>query len=166
MIRPIGRRILCLAVIAFGSAGPGCEKSPTGSVADDAAVDGDVANAALDGEDGLSGSDLPPDSLGEDLMSEDSTDTADGGDKPERICAADSPCFGYPYVCMSSTTYAVGVDHDCHFTCGPGACMGGTCDPTGPVLSCPAGTQCVRRYEWNSKDGQPPCAPSDGGVAD
>ena len=74
-----------------------------------------------------------------------------------KVCAADRPCFGYPFVCSGIDRYFQAADHDCHFTCGPGACMGGTCDPMGSELMCPTGTRCIA-LQWQGHQGTPPCA--------
>jgi hypothetical protein len=84
------------------------------------------------------------------------------------ICAADFPCRAdYMFVCTGYDTYAAAENHDCHFTCGLGPCVGGTCSATGPNLTCPSGTRCLPFTM-----GKPmtiagtPCARLDGGMDD
>jgi hypothetical protein len=91
-------------------------------------------------------------------------DSTDGSFEDTPVCAADFPCFGYNFICVGYDTYSAAVSHDCHFTCGPGPCMGGTCEPTGLILTCPSGTRCANRLQWSSSGGQQPCALIDGGM--
>jgi hypothetical protein len=67
-----------------------------------------------------------------------------GGDEQPRLpsCVVDFPCGSRVHQCVDSTSYRQAITHDCHFTCGAQACSGATCDPVGPVLTCPEGTVC------------------------
>jgi hypothetical protein len=87
------------------------------------------------------------------------------------FCAADFPCFGRRWWCVDATHYYRTMDHDCHFLCGPGPCSGGSCDPDGDTIACPAGTECAQQNLTSadagvtSADGQP-CRSPDGGQPD
>ncbi len=61
------------------------------------------------------------------------------------ICAVDFPCpTGLTMWCVDDTHYQPVATHDCHYICGPGPCTGGTCDPEGPMQSCPFMQTCVQ----------------------
>jgi hypothetical protein len=57
-------------------------------------------------------------------------------------CYADFPCFGRQAMCVGTTHYQELISHDCHYSCGPELCSGGSCDPVGNVLPCGPGLVC------------------------
>jgi hypothetical protein len=89
------------------------------------------------------------------------------GDHPDALlCFADPPCAGRTHMCSGKTTYRRMTNIDCHATCGPGPCTGGTCGVTGPELTCPDGTVCVDPV-YGKPAPPSPCvaesSPADGG---
>jgi hypothetical protein len=96
------------------------------------------------------------------VPAEDTATTPDSG--ANGICFVDFPCFpGQRFACTGVATYQAVVTHDCSFRCTQ-PCSGGSCDPTGPTLSCPADTRCVDARP-SAMDVRPtPCEAVDAGV--
>ncbi|MBI5537031.1 MAG: hypothetical protein HY898_30195 [Deltaproteobacteria bacterium] len=68
----------------------------------------------------------------------------DAGSDTQPMCYSDFPCRqGETIRCVDDAHYVPVATHDCHYTCGPGPCSGGTCDTAGPSQECPAGTTCI-----------------------
>jgi formylglycine-generating enzyme required for sulfatase activity len=57
-------------------------------------------------------------------------------------CQVDYPCFNRTMTCYSKTTYRKLKTFSCEHTCDP-PCGGASCEPVGPILSCPKGQVCV-----------------------
>lgn len=83
------------------------------------------------------------------------------------LCFVDFPCFGQRFACSGASTYRAVVTHDCSYRCSQ-PCSGGSCDPDGPTLECPAGTRCVDRTASDlrgaSDPRSSPCEAADGGA--
>lgn len=76
------------------------------------------------------------------------------------MCNVDFPCKTPDQImCIGPAQYRKMKSFDCHHTCGPGPCSGGSCEPDGPVLDCPPGQKCVSGPYY---DGH--CASPDGGA--
>ena len=96
-----------------------------------------------------------------DVAPESATDGSEtDADAEAAGCLTDFPCDpSTAWTCIDDVTAQMNESHDCHFTCGPGPCGGGSCDPTGPVVHCVAPERCVPA-SWSVSA---PCAAPDAG---
>jgi hypothetical protein len=121
--------------------------------------------------DGVAQSELPDAARTDALDAVDSPYAIDAdGDSPvsdQPTCFVDFPCMGARFQCDAvGGTYHELQSMDCHVTCGPGPCSGGSCEAVGTALSCPSGTQCVTPGLYQTDMRATPCEPIDGGDAD
>lgn len=98
-----------------------------------------------------------------------------GGDVPANFeersgaptCFVDFPCVGQTFLCRDDRRWTRLHTVPCSQRCGSEPCSGGSCDPTGPEESCPAGTRCVSSPSGSSAttwDARPsPCVSVDAG---
>jgi hypothetical protein len=83
----------------------------------------------------------------------------------ESVCYVDFPCMGAKFACADARSYQLLQSMDCHFSCGPGPCSGGTCNAVGAPIDCPSGTACVPSTLYGEDLRATPCEVPDAAVA-